>query len=217
MAEKKLADALEVKRTMIEPRHPTLSIRRQCHLLGLNRATFYREPAQESPFNLQLMRLIDEQSTKTPFYGYPKMTAHLRNLGYLVNEKRVARLMQVMGLQAVRPRVHTSRPNPDHRIYPYLLRTLDITQPNQVWCADITYVPMVLGFMYLVAIMDWFSRYVLAWQRSNTLDVGFCMHALEQALQLGQPAFPQQVELSAPIHHPFHELQTVNLAFDLSR
>jgi putative transposase len=172
---------------MIEPLHPTLSIRRQCQLLGLNRASFYREPAQESPFNLRLMRLIDEQYTKTPFYGYPKMTAHLRNLGYLVNEKRVARLMQRMDLQAVRPRLHTSRPNSDHRIYPYLLRTLEITQPNQVWCADITYVPMSLGFMYLVAIMDWCSRYVLAWQLSNTLDVGFCVHALEQALQLGQP------------------------------
>src|SRR4028118_2254274 len=99
---------------MIEARHPALSIRRQCQLLGLNRASFYRAPAQESPFNLQLMRLIDAQYTKTPFYGYPKMTAHVRNLGYQVNEKRVARLMQVMGLQAVRPRVHTSRPNPDH-------------------------------------------------------------------------------------------------------
>lgn len=172
---------------MIEPRHPTLSIRRQCQVLGVSRASFYREPAQESPFNLELMRLIDAQYTKTPFYGYPKMTAHLRNLGYRVNDKRIARLMQVMGLQAVRPRLHTSRPNPDHRIYPYLLRTLDITRPNQVWCADITYVPMALGFMYLVAIMDWFSRYVLAWQVSNTLDVSFCVQALEQALHLGQP------------------------------
>lgn len=172
---------------MIDRRHSTLSIRRQCQLLGLSRASFYREPAQESPFNLELMRLIDAQYTRTPFYGYPKMTAHLRKLGYRVNEKRVARLMQVMGLQAVRPRVHTSRPNPDHRIYPYLLRSLDITQPNHVWCADITYVPMSLGFMYLVAIMDWFSRYVLAWQLSNTLDVGFCVDALCRALQRGQP------------------------------
>lgn len=123
------------------------------------------------------MRLIDAQYTKTPFYGYPKMTAHMRTLGYQVNEKRVARLMGLMGLQAVRPRVHISRPNPDHRIYPYLLRSLEITQPNQVWCADITYVPMSLGFMYLVAIMDWFSHYVLTWQLSNTLDVSFCVHA----------------------------------------
>jgi putative transposase len=134
------------------------------------------------------MRLIDEQYTKTPFYGYPKMTIHLRELGYHVNEKRVARLMQVMGLQAVRPRLRTSRPHPEHRVYPYLLRDLDITQPNQVWCADITYVPMPLGFMYLVAIMDWFSRYVLAWQVSNTLDVRFCLEALEAAFQYGQPA-----------------------------
>ncbi len=173
---------------MIEPQHPTISIRRQCQLLGLSRASFYREPAQETAFNLHLMRLIDEQYTKTPFYGYPKMTVHLRALGFPVNEKRVARLMQRMGLQAVRARVRTSRPNPQQRVYPYLLRDLDITQPNHVWCADITYVPMPLGFMYLVAIMDWFSRYVLAWELSNTLDVGFCIAALQDALEVGQPA-----------------------------
>jgi putative transposase len=172
---------------MIEPTHPTLSIRRQCQLLGLSRASFYRQPARESPLNLQLMRLIDEQYTKTPFYGYPKMTIYLREQGYHVNEKRVARLMRVMGLQAVRPRMRTSAPHPDHRVYPYLLRELDITQPNHVWCADITYVPMSLGFMYLVAVMDWFSRYVLAWQLSNTLDVIFCLEALRRALQQGQP------------------------------
>ncbi len=185
---KKLDDPLAVKRTMIEPTHPTLSMRRQCQLLGLNRVSLYRAPAQESPFNLRLMRLIDEQYTKTPFYGYPKMTFHVRALGYHVNEKRVARLMQVMGLQAVRPRVRTSRPNPDQRIYPYLLRGLDITQPNQVWCADIWDVPMPRGFMYLVAIMDWFSRYVLAWQLSNTLDVLFCGAVLRAALPFEQPA-----------------------------
>ncbi len=172
---------------MIEPQHPTISIRRQCQLLGLSRASFYREPAQETALNLQLMRLIDEQYTKTPFYGYPKMTVRLRELGYPVNEKRVARLMHLMGLQAVRARVRTSQPNPEQRVYPYLLRDLNITQPNHVWCADITYVPMPLGFMYLVAIMDWFSRYVLAWELSNTLDVGFCVAALQDALEVGQP------------------------------
>jgi putative transposase len=184
---KKLANVIGSRWHMIEV-HPTISIRRQCQLLGVSRASYYRGPARESPFNLQLMRLIDEQYTKTPFYGYPKMTIHLRELGYHVNEKRVARLMQVMGLQAVRPRLRTSRPHPEHRVYPYLLRDLDITLPNQVWCADITYVPMPLGFMYLVAIMDWFSRYVLAWPVSNTLDVRFCLEALEAAFQYGQPA-----------------------------
>ena len=173
---------------MIEPLHSTISIRRQCQLLGLSRASYYRQPARESSFNLQLMRLIDEQYTKTPCYGYPKMTFHLRALGYPVNEKRVARLMRVMGLQAVQPRVRTSRPNPDQRVYPYLLRALEITQPNQVWCADITYVPMPLGFMYLVAVMDWFSRYVLAWQLSNTLEGSFCLAALHDALQVAQPS-----------------------------
>jgi putative transposase len=134
------------------------------------------------------MRLIDEEYTKAPFYGYRKMTARLNNQhGYTVNHKRVARLMGIMGLHAVYPRPRTSIPNPPHKQYPYLLRGLDINRPNQVWAADITYVPMPLGFMYVVAIIDWFSRFVVAWQRSNTLDGAFCLAALRQALQQGQP------------------------------
>jgi putative transposase len=172
---------------LIEHNHPTLSLRRQCALLGLNRATLYYTPAPESTFNLQLMRLIDEQYTKTPFYGWPRMTAHLRRLGYQVNPKRIRRLMQKMGVQAIYPKVKTTVAAKDHTVYPYLLRELDITQPNQVWCADITYLPMRAGFMYLVAIMDWFSRYVLAWHLSNTLDGHFCLSALRQALQRGKP------------------------------
>jgi putative transposase len=156
-------------------------------LLGLNRCTFYYQPAQESDLNLTLMRLIDEQYLKTPFYGWPKMTVYLQKAGYPINHKRVQRLMQVMGLQAVGPKPGTSQPAPDHKIYPYLLRGLAITRPNQVWSADITYVPLSGGFMYLVAIIDWFSRYVLAWQLSNTLDGYFCIEALRQALQRGQP------------------------------
>jgi putative transposase len=151
--------------------------------LGLNRATFYYQPAQESDLNLTLMRLIDEQYLKTPFYGWPKMTVSLQKAGYPINHKRVQRLMQVMGLQAVGPKPGTSQPAPDHKIYP----GLTITRPNQVWSADITYVPLSGGFMYLVAIIDWFSRYVLAWQLSNTLDGYFCIEALRQALQRGQP------------------------------
>jgi len=172
---------------MIEPGHPDISIRRQCELIGLNRSTFYYQPATESPFNLLLMRLIDEQYTKTPFYGYFKMTAHLRRLGHQVNPKRVRRLMRKMDLVAIYPKPRTTIVVPEHKVYPYLLRGLAITRPNQVWCADITYVPMLQVFMYLVAIMDWFSRYVLAWQLSNTLDGAFCLEALEQALQLGKP------------------------------
>ena len=147
---------------LIEPNLPDLSIRRQCELLGLNRASFYYQPAGATELNLTLMRLIDVQYTQTPFYGWPKMTVYLQQLGYPINHKRVQRLMQVMGLQAIYPKPRTSTPAPEHKIYPYLLRGLKITRPNQVWSADITYVPLSSGFMYLVAIIDWFSRYVLA-------------------------------------------------------
>jgi putative transposase len=172
---------------MIDTQYPELSIRRQCDLIGLNRATFYMMPAGETAMNLQLMRLIDEQYLETPFYGYPRMTAHLRRAGFAVNPKRVARLMQKMGLQGLFPRRKTTVPAPGHTIYPYLLRGLAITHPDQVWSTDITYVPMTTGFMYLVAIMDWYSRYVLAWGVSNTLDGAFCLSALDQALASGQP------------------------------
>jgi putative transposase len=172
---------------MIELANPAISVRRQCELTGLNRSTLYYTPAHESEFNLQLMRLIDEQYTRTPFYGWPKMTAHLQRQGYHVNHKRVQRLMQKMGLQAICPKVRTTTAATGHKIYPYLLRDLEIIRPQQVWSADITYVPLVHGFMYLVAILDWFSRYVVAWELSNTLDGEFCLAALEQALAQGQP------------------------------
>jgi putative transposase len=172
---------------MIEPGHLDISLRRQCALIGLDRSTYYYLPAGESELNLQLMRLIDAQYLKTPFYGWPRMTAHLRRHGYAVNHKRVQRLMQIMGLQAIYPKPRTSLAGQGHKIYPYLLRGLAITRPNQVWSADVTYVPMQHGFMYLVAVIDWFSRYVLGWQLSNTLDGRFCLDALQQALRLGQP------------------------------
>ena len=174
-------------RAMIEPGHLDLSIRRQCELIGLNRATFYYTLAQESELNLLLMRLIDEQYTKTPFYGWPRMTAQLRRQGYAINHKRVQRLMQVMGMQAIYPKHRTSIAAKGHKVYPYLLRNLTITRPNQVWSADITYIRMLRGFMYLVAIIDWYSRYVVAWQLSNTLDGRFCLDALEQSLAQGRP------------------------------
>jgi putative transposase len=172
----------------VEPGHPQLSLRHQCELLGLNRSTWYYEPAQESPENLPVMRLIDEQYTRTPFYGWPRMTAYLRkDLGLPVNHKRVQRLMQIMGIQAIYPKPRTTVAAPTHRSYPYLLRGLEIGRPHQVWSADITYVPMAPGFMYLVAVLDWFSRYVITWQLSNTLDGHFCLDALETALQHGRP------------------------------
>jgi len=160
---------------------------RQCALLGLSRSVYYYPPAQASAENLYLMRLIDEQYLCTPFYGSRKMTEFLRSQGFLVNRKRVQRLMRLMGLAAVYPGPKTSQAHPAHKVYPYLLRGLKITHPCQVWSADITYVPMPRGFMYLVAVLDWFSRYVVAWRLSNTLDAGFCLEALEQALDHGQP------------------------------
>lgn len=172
---------------MIEPHHLQLSIRRQCEVVGLHRSTLYYQPAGESAFNLHLMRVIDEQYLKTPFYGWPRMTAHLHRQGYQVNHKRVQRLMQKMGLQAIYPQRRTSMAAQGHKVYPYLLRNQAITRPNQVWSADITYIPMLRGFMYLVAAMDWYSRYVLAWQLSNTLDGLFCLDALDLALAQGKP------------------------------
>jgi putative transposase len=185
---KKLPATIEAKRVMIERDLPEISVRRQCELIGLNRSTLYYQPAGESEYNLELMRLIDRQYTKTPFYGWPRMTVCLRREGHEINPKRVRRLMALMGLQAIYPKRKTSVPAPGHKRYPYLLRGLKITRPSQVWSTDITYVPMRHGFMYLVAILDWFSRYVLAWQLSNSLDGLFCRVALRQALEQGVPA-----------------------------
>lgn len=157
-------------------------------MLQIARSSVYYTPnASEPPENLALMRLIDEQYLKTPFYGVPRMTWWLNKQGYGVNHKRVERLMRVMGLQATLPGPHTSRPHPEHRIYPYLLRGMQIDAPCEVWCADITYIPMPRGFMYLVAVMDWFSRYVIAWEISNTLDSDFCVAALTRALKTARP------------------------------
>lgn len=172
---------------MIEPGHPEISLRRQCQLIGLSRSGYYYQPTQESPINLLLMRLIDQQYTKTPFYGSRKMTWQLNQWGYTVNRKRVQRLMQKMGIEAIYPRPNTSSPHPQHRVYPYLLRGMTIDHPNQVWSTDITYIRLPQGFMYLVAVMDWFSRYVLSWRLSNTLEADFCIEALEEALTIGKP------------------------------
>lgn len=175
------------KRVLIERGHAAFSLRRQCELLGLPRAGLYYVPAEETAANLQLMRLIDAQYTEAPFYGSRRMTAWLRRAGYGVNRKRVQRLMRTMGLEAIYPRPRLSQAGADHRVYPSRLRGLVPHRPNQVWSADITYVPMRHGFMYLVAILDWYSRYVVAWHLSNTMDVAFCLTALEEALAHGCP------------------------------
>jgi putative transposase len=173
---------------MIEP-HPQLSLVRQCELFQVNRSSVYYRPQPRSSDELELMRLIDEQYLRTPFYGSRRMTTHLRRLGHTINRKRVRRLMRQMGLRSIAPTPNTSRPHPAHKVYPYLLRDVTVTHPNQVWATDITYVPMALGFMYLVAIMDWHSRKVLSWRVSNTLDSHFCVEALEEAIvRYGTPA-----------------------------
>ncbi len=162
-------------------------MRRQCQLLGLNRSTWYYEPVPESAANLALMRRIDEQYLRRPFYGSRRMTAWLRREGEPVNRKRVQRLMRRMGLEAIYPKPRTTLAGAGHKIYPYLLRNVPVTRPNQVWSADITYVPLRRGFLYLTAILDWYSRYVLAWRLSNSLDGDFCLEALDEALARARP------------------------------
>lgn len=182
-----MPEGADAKRQLIESDHLELSIRRQCELVGLSRASYYYAPATETPLNLKLMRLLDEEYTAHPFYGRRRLTIYLRQQGYAVNEKRVRRLMQTMGLEAIYPRPRTTVVNQTHRIYPYLLHGIEIRRVNQVWSSDITYIPLANGFMYLVAVIDWYSRYVLAWQLSNTLDTNFCVAALQQAFRLGRP------------------------------
>ena len=170
------------RRELVEPKHSGLSVVRQCELLDVSRSGFYYQPSGESVENLALMRLIDEAYLDCPYYGARQMMRYLRRNGHKIGRHRVARLMRKMGLAAIYQKPNTSRPNPENKIYPYLLRDLAITRPNQVWCMDITYIPMRKGFMYLAAVMDWNSRRVLAWRLSNTMDVAFCIEALQEAL-----------------------------------
>lgn len=168
---------------MIEPHHRLLSIGRQCELLGLGRSSYYRQPATETDENLELMRLIDQEYTAHPFYGTRKMRDYLKRRGYVVNRKRIQRLMRLMDLASIAPRKRTSVPGGYHRIYPYLLRNIEITYPGQAWCSDITYIRLKRGFVYLTVVMDWYSRYVLSWEVSVTMDDSFCVSALERALR----------------------------------
>jgi putative transposase len=174
--------SVERRRALIEPGHGRLSIVRQCELVSISRSSFYHQPVGETAENLALMRLIDAQFLETPWYGSRQMARHLRRDGHEVGRKRVRRLMGVMGLVPIYQRPRTTVPHPEHRVYPYLLRDLAVERPNQVWCADITYIPMRRGFLYLVAVMDWATRKVLAWRVSNTMDVAFCVEAVQEAL-----------------------------------
>jgi putative transposase len=179
--------SVERRREVVDRRHPSLSVVRQCKLLDISRSGLYYQPAGISEEDLTLMKLIDHQYLATPFYGARKIAAWLKSQGQRVNRKRVRRLMCVMGLKAIYRRPKTSQPAPGHKTYPYLLSGMKITRLNQVWAADITYIPMARGFLYLVAIIDWYSRYVLSWRLSNSLDAGFCVEALEEALRKGKP------------------------------
>jgi putative transposase len=172
---------------VVDNQHPSLSIVHQCRLLDISRSGLYYQPKGISEEDLTLMKLIDRQYLATPFYGTRKIAVWLKGQSYSVNRKRARRLMRVMGLKAIYRRPRTSNPAPGHKIYPYLLDGMKITRPNQVWAADITYIPMARGFLYLVAIIDWYSRYVLSWRLSNTLEAGFCVEALEEALKKGKP------------------------------
>jgi len=173
------------KRAAVDPSGSDLSLRRQCELLGFSRRAFYYKARGESELNLELMRRIDKIHLRRPFMGVRMMTDTLRIENYQVNYKRIARLMRLMGIESLAPAPGTSRAGkgPNHKIYPYLLRGRTIDGPNQIWCADITYIPMDKGFMYLVAVMDWWSRYVLSWRLSNTMDVDFCLEAFGHAIE----------------------------------
>lgn len=178
---------VEERRIAIDSGYQELSVSRQCELLGLNRSSYYLIPGQESAYNLKLMDLIDREYTKHPFYGSRRMAAWLCNGGDLVNRKRVQRLMQLMGLEAIYPKPNLSKANPGHKKYPYLLRGMEIIFPDHVWSTDITYIKLLGGFAFCTAIIDWYSRYVIAWRVSNSIDSSFCLEALEEALEKGRP------------------------------
>jgi putative transposase len=178
---------VDERRAALDADNERISIRRQCALLGLNRASAYYEKRPENPLNLILREEIGRQYMETPFYGVPRMTVHARDNGLIVNEKRVRRLMRLMGIEAIYPKKRLSARNPAHKIYPYLLRDVKAERADHVWSTDITYIGVRGGFAYLTVVMDWASRYVLSWELSNTLDTAFCLEALEKALSVSKP------------------------------
>ena len=188
------------RRGMLDPADERLSIRRQFELVGVARSGFYRTAMPTGDGDLALMKRLDQLFTDRPFYGSRRMTLQLRHEGHAINRKRVQRLMRRIGIVALGPKPNTSKPAPGHKIYPYLLRDLKIERPNQVWCADITYLPIGRGFLYLVAVMDWSSRAVLSWRLSNPMDASFCIAALEDALARSWPAGNLQYRPGEPVH-----------------
>lgn len=187
MVEKKVLTApVNERKALLDKTDSDFSLRQQCELLGMNRSSLYYQAQGENAENLRLMRLLDEQYTKTPFYGVLKMQAYLQDLGYDVNHKRIRRLLRKMGLEAVYQKPNTSKPNPEHKIYPYLLKGLVIDRCDQVWSTDITYIRLKTGFVYLMAVIDWYSRYVLDWSLSTTLDADFCIETVGRLLEKRQ-------------------------------
>ncbi len=209
--------SLEQRRQWINPEHSELSVRQQCQLLVLPRSSYYYQGQPESATNLTYMRLMDQEYTRHPFYGVPRMTVWLRQQGLLVGPKRVRRLLRLMGLMAVYPKPHLSQNPLAHQRFPYLLKGVAIVRSNQVWSTDITYIRLLGGFVYLAAVIDWFSRYVLAWELSTTLEVGFCVAVVERALTIQRPEIfntDQGVQFtSAPFQAPLLAAQ-VKLSMD---
>ncbi len=186
-SKKNLPFSAQVKRTFVEPNHQKISVVRQCQLLGINRSTVYYRERAESVEDVELMRLLDAQYTETPFYGYRRMTVYLQNFGYQINHKRVIRLMRKLGLEAIYPKPNLSKPNKEHLKFPYLLRGMKIEYSNQVWATDITYIRLKGGFIYLLAIMDWHSRFVIDFEVSNSLESTVFVETLKRALEKGVP------------------------------
>lgn len=205
------------KRLLIEPGHRGISIARQCVLLNLSRSSFYFEPAHENEYNLQLMSLIDEEYTRHPFFGSRKIAKWVGENGHTVNRKRIQGLMRKMGVVAIYPKPKLSMASRQHKIYPYLLRNVVIAYPNHVWSTDITYIRLRHGFVYLTAIIDWYSRYVLSWKLSNSLDVDFCLEALEDALSRGKPEIfntDQGSQFTSTVFTKMLEDAEVNISMD---
>jgi putative transposase len=202
---------------MIETANNKISIRRQCELLELHRSGYYHQPATETPLNVSLMKQIDSIYTLRPYYGVPRITYELNRQGYQVNHKRIERLMKKMGIQAIYSKPRTTTRHPDHKVYPYLLRNMAITYPDQVWCSDITYIPLQQGYLFLVAIMDWYSRYVINWELSNSLSVIFCLQALEAALEKARPQImntDQGSQFTANTFTEMLEKQDIRISMD---
>lgn len=187
MAKKKVREAGAVERRQLLEISKNMSLKRQCELLSIHRSSYYYEPVKESDYNLILMKEIDKIYTEMPSYGSRKITEELIRVGHGVNRKRVQRLMRMMGIEVIYPKMNLSKPNLSHKKYPYLLKGIKIENVNHVWSTDITYIPLKKGYVYLVAILDWFSRYIITWKLSNNLESGFCIEALEEALSQGRP------------------------------